>query len=150
MITGVEREGLLVFLYFEINRSFLESGMPVTFTHVPNRIQQIFNEINQGYYFYEYDWKEFYDVSIMHWEPIFGVFASGYRNHSSWIKVTSLSRRVGYLWSFQNDRLKEAQDVSDSRHGFFRTHLVFLAPIQEFYLFLSMRKQIKIAVTRWA
>jgi hypothetical protein len=95
--------GAIGFSLFRDQPFFLESGVSVGYFYAraPNRIQQIFNEINQGYYFYEYDWNEFYDISINVGIHLYGVhvrtelplFSGGNTSYS-------LLWRVGYLWSF--------------------------------------------------
>lgn len=95
--------GTLGFSLFRDHPFFLESGVSLGYFYAraPNYIHKLFNELNQGYFFYEYDWNEFYDVSIMAGIHLYGIhirtelplFSGGNTSYS-------LLWRVGYLWSF--------------------------------------------------
>lgn len=82
---------------------FLEAGMSLGYFYAqaPNLIHQSFNKINNGYYLYEYNRKEFFDVSAMIGIHLWGIHIETElplldKGNTSY----SILWRVGYIWSF--------------------------------------------------
>ncbi|HHX15171.1 MAG TPA: hypothetical protein GX724_03300 [Fibrobacter sp.] len=95
--------GALGVSLFRKSSFFLEGSISggYFYARAPNYIHQAFNEINEGHYIYEFNWKEVLDLSTelgvhlwgVHLRVAFPILIKGNASDSRiW--------RIGYLWSF--------------------------------------------------